>query len=239
LKILKNKSVLLIAIPFLSIQFAYSQISIGGSFGIQIPGRQDLKFKKYNSQNQLIETIKTAYVQSNISAVENIHLTYWKNKFGARLEYLNWEHNSVAKQYLTSELPEFNSTEQSRQAIYFNVLYRHHFPFKYDNENNYKNGYSFLGVGYGGALTEIDKGLQKNIRSAIQLNYGISFPITKRLSALAEFKYLLTRDADNTSGPEGATVVDTSGHWTLFRLGPHIDTKYHVILFGLKWNILK
>lgn len=96
-----------------------------------------------------------------------------------------------------------------------------------------------MGLGYGGVLTEIDKGLQKNIRSAIQLNYGISVPISKKFSAMAEFKYLLTRDADNTSGSEGATVVDTSGHWTLFRLGPHIDTKYHAILFGIKWNISK
>lgn len=143
MKALRNKLILINIITIFSIPLSYSQLSVGGSFGIQIPGRQDLKFKKYNTQNELIQEIKTSYVQSNISVVENLHLTYWKHKFGARLEYLSWEHNSTAKQYLTNELPEFNSTEQSRKAIYLNVLYRHHFPFKYDHENNYKNGHSF------------------------------------------------------------------------------------------------
>jgi hypothetical protein len=34
-------------------------------------------------------------------------------------------------------------------------------------------------------------------------------------------------------------VVDTSGHWTLFRLGPHLDTKYHAIQIGIQWDIAK
>lgn len=89
MKALRNKLILINIITIFSIPLSYSQLSVGGSFGIQIPGRQDLKFKKFNTQNELIQEIKTSYVQSNISVVENLHLTYWKHKFGARLEYLS------------------------------------------------------------------------------------------------------------------------------------------------------
>jgi len=243
LKFKKDNIKPLIIVVFLSIssvQFSYSQFSIGGSIGPQIPGRQDLKFKQYNSQGVLNQYIKTTYVQSNVSNVSNLHLTYWKNEFGLRLEYLRWEHNSIAKEFLTGEIPLFNSTEQSRKAIYINLMKRFSLPFTSPDTNlQFNNGYSYIGVGYGAVLTEINRGLQRNIRSGIQVSYGVNFPISKRLRTFAEFKYILTRDADNISAPVGKTVVDTSGHWTLFRLGPHIDTKYHVIQIGFQWDLFK
>tara|TARA_R110001583_G_scaffold18633_1_gene73904 strand:+ start:2734 stop:3480 length:747 start_codon:yes stop_codon:yes gene_type:complete len=243
LKYSKVNPKLLVILVFLcvfSIQTSYSQLSIGGSIGFQIPGRQDLKFKQYNNRGVLSQYIKSTYVQSNISTISNLHLTYWEKQFGLRLEYLKWEHNSVAKEFLNNEIPEFNSTEQSRNALYLNVMKRLSLPFiKPTLNSKFDNGYSYFGLGYGVVLTEINRGLQRNIRSGIQLSYGVNFPISKRLRTFAEFKYILTRDADNTSAPVGKTVVDTSGAWTLFRLGPHIDTKYHVIQFGFQWDIFK
>jgi len=222
------------------LQSAFSQFSIGGSYGVQIPGRQDLKFKQYDTNGNLSQYLKTTYVFSNISTVKNAHLTYWQHKFGLRLEYLKWEHTSTAKTYLINQIPEFNTTEQSRGGVFIMGLMRTRFPFKKTKDNSFINkSYSYFGFGYGVVKTEINHGKQADIKSGLQATCGITIPITKRLRGLVEAKYILTHDADNTNAPVGTTVIDTSGHWTLFRFGPHLDTKYHTIQIGIQWDISK
>ena len=224
----------------ISVQSAFSQFSIGGSYGIQIPGRQDLKFKQYDANGNLIQYLKTTYVFSNISFMRNLHLTYWQHRFGLRLEYLKWEHNSTAKTYLINQVPEFNTTEESRGGFFIMGLMRTQFPFKKTKDNSFINkSYSYFGFGYGVVKTEINHGKQADIKSGLQATCGITIPITKRLRGLVEAKYILTHDADNVSAPVGTTVIDTSGHWTLFRFGPHLDTKYHAIQIGIQWDITK
>lgn len=240
-----NKKVLIttflaFCLLLIPVQFAFSQFSVGGSYGVQIPGRQDLKFKQYDANGNLTEYLKTTYVFSNISAMRNLHLTYWQRKLGLRLEYLKWEHNSTAKTYLINQVPEFNTTEQSRGGVFIMGLMRTRFPFKKTEDNSLiSKSYSYFGFGYGVVKTEINHGKQADIKSGLQATYGITIPITKKLRGLVEAKYILTHDADNTSAPVGNTVIDTSGHWTLFRFGPHLDTKYHTIQIGIQWDITK
>jgi len=73
--------------------------------------------------------------------------------------------------------------------------------------------------------------------SAIQASYGVSFILTKKIKGTFEFKYVLTHDSDNHVGIPDKTLVDTSGHWTLFRFGPHLDTKYHMFIVGLQYAL--
>jgi len=243
LKDVKNNLKPLLFVVFLcifSIQTAYCQFSIGGSYGVQIPGRQDLKFKQYGTNGNLTQYIKTTYVYSTITTMGNLHITYWQDKFGLRLEYLKWEHTSIAKTYLIDEIPEFNFMEQSRGGVYIVGLMRVRFPFKRTEDNSFVNkSYSYFGFGYGVVKTEINHGLQADVQFGIQVTYGITIPISKRLRGLVEAKYILTHDADNHGAPVGTTVIDTSGHWTLFRFGPHMDTKYHVIQLGIQWDVFK
>jgi len=236
-KVLTTTFLILFAFLF-TMQSAYSQFSIGVSYGIQIPGRQDLKFKQYDIHGNLTEYLKTTYVFSNISAMRNLHLTYWQRKLGLRLEYLKWEHNSTAKRYLINQLPEFNTTEESRGGVFIMGLLRSRFPFKKTSDNSFSNkSYSYFGVGYGVVKTEINHGKLGDIKSGLQATFGITIPITKKIRGLVEAKYILTHDADNAGAPVGTTVIDTSGHWTLFRFGPHLDTKYHTIQLGIQWDI--
>lgn len=220
-------------------QTVYSQLSIGGSFGFQIPGMQDLKFKQFDANNNLISTIKTKEVESNISSVKSLNVSFWLKKYGFKLEYLSWEHRSTAEEYLTQQTPSIFKTEESRKAIYLMALRR--FPLPFSKEKNlfrYRKSYSFVGFGYGFARTEINYSLQKSTQPSLQLSYGISVILSKKLRANAEFKYLLAHDVDNHASILGDnTVIDTSGHWTLFRTGPHLDTKYHMFLFGLQYQL--
>jgi len=210
-----------------------AQFSVGASYGIQIPGRQDLKFK-YFEYGRLTKDLRTKYVKTPITNILNVNALYWRNKFGLRFDYYKWEQLSMAKEFTTGELPPFFKVEQSREALFLSPMIRFGWPF-IKSANSFDKRFSFAGIGLGEALTECEQG-RTQWRAAFQVFYGISVPITAKLKVHAEFKYLLTRDDDNLPPKENSWKVDTSGRWHLFRFGPHWDTKYHVLQIGLQWQ---
>ncbi len=212
----------------------HAQFSIGASYGIQIPGKQDLKFIRY--ENGAIEEImRTSEVHSSASPILNLTATYWFKKYGFRFDYMEWEHISEASDFETNELPPFFRIEQSRDAFFFSALRKFRFPFTPKGEPLNSNKYSYIGIGIGNTLTMVDRG-RNQWRAAFNLSYGLSYPIVKNLNASFEFKYMLTRDIDTLPNKNG-WFVDTSGRWFPFRFGPHFDTRYYVFQFGLQWNI--
>ncbi|MDX1766417.1 hypothetical protein [Arenibacter sp. NBRC 103722] len=213
---------------------AMAQFNAGASYGIQIPGRQDLKFRYYEN-GRLKKNLRTKYVKTAIRNILNINALYWRNKFGLRFDYYKWEHLSVAKVFTTGELPPFFKIEQSREAILLSPMIRFGWPFNKSSDILGRH-FSFAGMGLGEALTEIEPG-RTQWRAAFQVFYGISVPITAKLKVHASFKYLLTRDDDNLAPKDNGWKVDTSGRWHLFRFGPHWDTKYHVLQIGLQWQL--
>lgn len=214
----------------------FSQFSIGTSYGIQIPGRQDLKFRYYEN-NVLLQELKTTYVYTTITPMFNLNATYWFKKYGIRFDYFAWEHISTAKRFETPGTPPFNGIEQGRDALFFSVLRKMPFPFISKEKQRNPNFFSSVGIGIGETLTEVKKG-RTQWRAAFQLSYNLTVPIIKNVNGTLEFKYLLTRDIDTLFVNDG-WFIDTSGRWTLFRFGPHWDTKYHVIQFGLQWDVFK
>lgn len=227
-------STLLVLIFILFAESTYAQFSIGSSYGIQIPGRQDLKFRRYQD-GILEENIKTTEVHSSVTPIFNINATYYFKKYGVRLDYYGWEHISEANEFLTNELPPFYRIEQGREAFFFSVLRKYRFPFLGKDSNQSSDKYSFLGIGIGETLTEVEQG-RTQWRAAFKLSYSLSLPITKRVRALLEFNYLLTRDIDTLPNKNG-WFVDTSGRWFPFRFGPHWDTRYYTFQLGLQWNL--
>ncbi|MCF6307823.1 MAG: hypothetical protein L3J09_07690 [Flavobacteriaceae bacterium] len=213
---------------------AYAQLTVGMSYGIQIPGRQDLKFRRYED-GELVENIKTSEVHSTPSPILNINATYWLKKYGFRLDYMEWEHISEASDFETDEPPPFYRIEQGREAFFFSVLRKSRFPFSSKEELQNPNKYSSFGIGIGNTLTTVEKG-RTQWRAAFKLSYGLTMPITKKLSASFEFNYLLTRDIDTLPNKDG-WFVDTSGRWFPLRFGPHFDTRYYTFQFGLKWKL--
>jgi hypothetical protein len=235
LKYIKNSTLILTtSLFFLSSISLFAQFSVSASYGFQIPGKQDLKFRQY-ADNVLLQNIKTTYVKSDITPIYNIGLTYWGENYGYRLSYFEWEHISTAKKFLTDEIPPFNSIKQGRDAIFFSLLFKTRFPFRIKENPNISKNYSFIGLGIGETLTEVEGG-RTQWRAAFKLSYSHSVPIAKNLRALIEFKLLITRDIDTLPNQDG-WFVDTSGRWSPVRFGPHWDTKYHAIQFGLEWNI--
>ena len=211
-----------------------NEISIGVSYGIQIPGRQDLKFRYYQNGN-LIKNIRTTQVRIDPTAVRNINITLWKKGYGLKLDYYSWEHMSFAEEFLTDERPPFYSVEQNRDAILINIIKHFSFPFANNRNTNSISKYTILGIGIGEALTEVEQG-RTQWRGAFQVFGGLSIPITKKIALLTEFKLMLTKDADTLSNKDG-WFVDTSGTPHLFRFGAHWDTKYHMLQIGLQWKI--
>ena len=222
-------------ITFFSSQKSFGQLSIGSSYGFQVPGRQDLKFRYYEN-GELIKNIKTTYVKTDITNIFNLNVSYWENRFGVRVDYYNWEHKSTAKKFLTDELPPFFTVNESREALYISPMMRFNWPFKSENLTDFNDKYSYAGIGLGEANTEVEPGI-RIWRAAFQLFYGISVPIAKNLRLQGDIKFLLTRDADNFPPKEDGWKVDTSGRWHPFRFGPHWDTKYHVFQLGLQWTL--
>ena len=187
---------IILVIMFLNMYEMSGQFSLGASFGLQIPGRQDLKFRFYEN-NELIHNIRTTYVQTNITSMSNIQASYWSGKFGVRFDLYSWEHISTAKEFQTEERPPFFDVEQSRDALLLSLMRRFNFPFKNEDPETFDSYYSFVGIGIGEALTDVEQG-RNQWRAGFQVFYGVSFPITSKLRLLGEIKLLLTRDADTT-----------------------------------------
>jgi hypothetical protein len=107
-----------------------AQTEIGYVAGFQIPGKQDLKFKKYDEFGKITDIIKTSEVCSKSSIISMLFIKHWKEKFGLSLEYLSWEHESHATEFVSDIVPDFQSTEHAREAIVLILPYRKGFPFK-------------------------------------------------------------------------------------------------------------
>lgn len=223
---------------FFFICSCHGQIEAGFTYGIQYPGRQDLKFKKYNAEGQHLQTIKSTEVYSRHSALSSFFINRWKNNWGIGLEYMSWEHISTATDFLSHIAVDRMTTEQSREALLVNVFHRRKL-FKPHRKRQYFRGNSsyFMCLGYGMVVTEIDFGLENSLRTGFQAKMGVNLSVSKSINFVIESKYVLTKDADNIGGPANQTVIDTSGDFTPFRFNAHFDTRYYAIQVGLSWLI--
>jgi len=221
---------------YLFSNYAYSQFSIEINSGVQIPGKQDLKFK-YIKDGELIIELKTTEVNSTPSPFYSMNVGYWFKIYNLNIEFSEFSHTSTAKHFITNERPPFVTIEQYRKIYLFNVLRKFRFPFKKNTYNQHY--YSIIGIGIGQAYSSIQYS-KKEWRGAFQIQTALSFPISKNLKGNFKLKYLLTMDVDIEYDKIGdGWHIDTSGHWHLFRFGPHWDTKYHVIQFGIQYNFHK
>ena len=220
--------------------FCNGQLNAGFSYGIQYPGLQDLKFKKYDAKGQLTQTIKSSKVYSSHSAIPSFFVNQWKKHWGIGLEYMVWEHFSTAVEYIADAPIDQPTTEQSREAFLFNLMYRTNISKHHNNSRLVPSKLTyFLGLGFGIIATDIDYGLEKDLRSGFQANLGVNFRISESIYFVIQSKYILAHDADNIDGPADQTVIDTSGRWTPFRFNAHFDTRYYASQIGITWRIFQ
>ncbi|MBD99205.1 MAG: hypothetical protein CMO34_05115 [Verrucomicrobia bacterium] len=211
----------------------YGQFSIVAGYGIQVPGRQDLKFRRYQD-GVLKDNIRTTEVHSYATPIFNLSASYWLKRYGIRLDFYNWEHISVANELETKEVPPFYKIVQGRDAFFLSILRKSSFPFASKESQEESDKYSYFGIGFGETLTEVEQG-ETQWRAAFKFSYGLSVPIVKKINAIIAFKYLLTRDIDTLPNQNG-WFVDTSGTRFPFRFGPHWDTRYYVLQTGLQMS---
>jgi len=228
---------LFLAIMLLFYQNSKSQLYIGSTLGVQVPGMQDLKFKEFDvaANYKYIKMVRTIKTQSDVSFVKGVNVSYWLNNYGLKIEYLNWNHFTTATTFEEIYTPPFYKIKEQRKALYLTLSRKFKTPFTINRDLN--KSYSYIEGGYGFAKTTIEHGLQTT-QPTLQISYGISFYLAKRLSGIGVFKYILTSDVDNRAPILGeSTIVDTSGSPVFLRNGAHFDTRYHMFLFGLAYQI--
>lgn len=227
---LASKKHLIILLFIMLGTYANAQVSIGVSYGLQISGAQDLKYRYYEN-NALATQIKTTEAESTNEGIISYNLTYWKNNWGIRLEYAKWDHFTQGDDYVNDELPPIPTlVEQSREALILSILQKAKFPFIVNEKFSSK-----YGLGFGETLTDVERGVQQ-WRASFQVIGGLSYNLTPDLKLNLDFRYLLTRDADTGTKIDGWRI-DTSGSWHYLRFGPHWDTRYYTFQLGLEWEV--
>lgn len=219
-----------------------AQSFVGIQAGFHIPGAQDLKFKRFDEQLVLRETIHTNRVSSNISSFNGISLTifgnknFWEDK-GLKFEMINWEFDSRAKGFFVKDAPPLNYAEQHRMAIFASMI-RKFDPPAFIEHAGISDSYIFVGMGGGPVLTDIDPG-KYEWNLGFQVLGGLGVPLGNRFLGTLEAKYVITHDADNNITVQPGWLVDTSGTSSWLRFGPHLDTRFLTIQVGIQWLVLK
>ncbi|GET33882.1 hypothetical protein PbJCM13498_27450 [Prolixibacter bellariivorans] len=226
-----------VVIYLLTISTGFCQLSVSVGYGLQCPGRQDLKFRYYEN-GVLVKNLKTSKAISSWSPVNNLDLTYWHKKIGFAVSYVYWKNDGKGIKFLSSEIPPFKHMEQARNLFLLDFLHKTGIPFIQKTKDNSESLYGYWGVGVGVGITETTPGLEKSIKPAMQLLYGVNYKLYKRLSLFAEARYLLAHDADNAP-PLTFTgwKVDTSGHPFPLRPHPHLDTRFYDLQVGLRFRL--
>jgi len=221
---------------FLSLSSGFCQLTLNASYGIQIPGKQDLKFRYYDHGN-LIKNLETSDVASSVSPISNLSVTYWRKSIGFDLSYLCWENTSTGIKFKTEERPPFTKIEAARKFLVLSILLRTRFPFS--KGKTVKDGnYGYWGAGIGSEMTDETPVLKEDHRLGFQLICGVKVKVASRISLFSDVRYLLTQDVD--SYPPATFTgwrVDTSGNPFLLRTGPHYDTRFYAFLFGITYRL--
>lgn len=216
---------------------------MGVSFGLNIPGDQDLKFKYFDSQGNLVYNIRTNQIYERPSPIYNVNLSLWGTNdilkyAGLRVDMLAWQYttelNYGAGTWL--KMPFSRSVNQTRSGVLVSLVGR--VPF-YHNGNTSPTGrqaFLFGGIGAGPVYTDIQNG-REQWWPGYQLLAGYQMPIARNMNLTLEFRYLVTHDADLIGTHQG-WHVETSGTPNAPRLDPHNDTRSVGITVGIDWGPL-
>ena len=216
---------------------ARAEVVVGLNGGVVIPGGQDLTFKEHSATGTLLNSLSTSDVDETLGPIVGAAVTVWGNEgllryFALQLDTLYWY--MEAKPAPTPPAPRF-TVGQHRTAIFLSALGR--LPI-YPSVGRFSpqagsDTFAYVGVGAGPVYTAVQHG-QNEWDAGFQLLGGVAIPLTSKLQLRVESRYLLASDAD--SPPEPGWRVDTSGTPTAFRLGPHRDTRFIPVIFGLDWR---
>ncbi len=211
---------------------ANGQLHLWSSIGIQVPGQQDLKIKEFGNENTVINQTDLIQTSNTTTAITSAGLTYYQRNNGIRIEFTTWEHSSMAFETFQSDHPIL--TEQDRSSILVSFLRR--WEMLQFNQSKTRIE-TYAGLGYGYVLTEVERGTTRSLRTGFQFLAGCQITLSKHIYAMLEYKYILSRDADNVIGKKGQYLIDTSGSFTPFRFGAHFDTRHHAFLIGINLRL--
>jgi opacity protein-like surface antigen len=219
--------------------YSRGEIFVGYNSGINIPGAQDLKFKEYNSQGELIHFYLKNDIDGKIGFLNSLNISawgthdFWQN-IGIQLDALYWRLTTKANGFSKNNAPPFTSIEQDRTAFFVNILRR----LPVYNSGNFssiqRQTYIFGGVGAGPLYTNVQHG-QHEWKIGFQILGGISIPLHQNVHFRIESRYLLAPDADTI--PQTGWEIDTSGTPTPFRFNPHLDTNFVGVMVGVDWQL--
>jgi hypothetical protein len=234
---MKNKILNIISLLFLPVHI-FAQFYIGANSGVNISDAQDQKYIFYDNNSIQLQKILVNDVEGAFSFLNDLNLSYWAsdnilNNYGIRFDYSSWTYSSYVEEFPSNIVPPINMLEQERVSYFISLLRKINLV---NETKHFSNTTSFFYIGIGGGFvhSEVKYGAD-NIGVGYHLLSGISYPIISNLCIIIESKFTMTPDVDET--PKPGWQVHTSGTKTPFRLGPHLDTRFFGLTFGVNYRL--
>lgn len=220
---------------------AFGQLYVGAGSGVNIADAQDQKFIYYDLNDKLTQKILTNDIEGSFSFLNNINISFWTqdkifNNIGIRFDYSDWTYSSLVDEFSANITPPISLIKQERTSYFISFLKNIKLAKDENHFSQLQNIYLYFGIGGGLVHSEVKHGAD-NIGVGFNLLSGISYPFISNLSLVGEVKFAIAPDVDAT--PKPGWQVHTSGTPTPFRLGPHHDTRFFGITFGINYRVSK
>jgi len=219
-------------LPALAPVGSSAELSVGITGGLVFSGDQDVKFKQFGPDGQLLSVSESRGVSASIGPVGGVTLAVWGDDrwshLGVQMDALYWT-TSVDVDERTPEPGSRLTIDQTRGALLLSLLGR--LPF-----GDPDSLFIYLGLGGGLVQSRVRHG-DEDLGPAVGALGGIAIPLSSRLRLRVEMRYLITSDVE--ARPRPGLRVETSGssrgNGGRLLFGPHLDTQFLPLLVGLDW----
>jgi hypothetical protein len=192
--------------------------------------RQDLKYKKYNQQGEMIDKQTVASD------------TYLRFKIGAKVAYFfNKKLGMEAEYFLGQNLSGIDTTDdghidtiskQNRHAFFLSFVYR-------QAMEKLMRPTFYGGMGTGMVYSDFE-GINNSWDYGGQFFTGINFPLNPRRILFLELKYFWAADVVDTATSPGRhykTSGNNTANFANHIFGPHYDTQIIALMVGMRFKL--
>ena len=212
---------------------ARAQVEVGVVGGLAFAGRQDLTIERRSSpEGTVMSVTREADLPVDEGAAWGLTFTSWARKhpsFGLTIDALYWTNSLEMHGLDPARTPRI--LHQQRFGLFPSFTGR----ISLDADRGI---FVFGAVGAGIVDSRLVGGDQR-IGAGFSLATGLSFPIVReKLIGRVEARYLITHDFDSDDSTNQNLEFSGSRSWMTDRrvFGPHQDSRFFPILFGLSWR---
>jgi hypothetical protein len=210
-----------------------AQDALGVVGGFAFAGRQDLTIERRSSPEG---TVMSVTVEKDLpvdgGGTWGLTYTHWARKhpsFGLTIDALYWTSSLEMHGLDPARTPR--TLQQQRFGLFPSFAGR--IPLDADG------GIFVFGAIGAGVVDSRLRGGDQRIGAGFSLATGLSFPLARgKLIGRVEARYLITHDFDSDDGNDQNFEFSGSRSWMTDRrlFGPHQDSRFFPVLFGVSWR---